>query len=84
VGLYWKSFKGGYWFVCFKVQQMKYPKPQETIWTGKGKPPSGMLTTGKEQAEYLLGDVPDSSKQQNRQFRSNWVWFQRILSFLRN
>ncbi len=38
---------------------MKYLKPQETVWMGEGMPPSGMLTTGKEQAEYLLGDVSE-------------------------
>ena len=59
---------------------MNYPKPQENVWMGEGKPPSGMLTTGKEQAEYLLDDVPGSSKQQNRYFSRNWVWFQRILN----
>ncbi len=33
---------------------MKYPKPQEAIWTGQGKPSKGALTTGKEQAAYSL------------------------------
>lgn len=33
---------------------MKYPKPQEAIWTGQGKSPKGALTTGKEQAVYSL------------------------------
>lgn len=44
--------------IGFHSQDMKYPKLQEAIWTGQGKPPKGALTTGKEQAAYSLPAKP--------------------------
>jgi len=44
----------------FHSQEMKYPKLQEAIWTGQGKPPKGALTTGREEVAYSPSVKPQT------------------------